>query len=1193
MSSATVYTAPLKTVAKGWVGPYQDEEGNEYFVNESLNTSCWAADVPLEEEAATDGANSPEAEAGDDAGLGDDFMIVHKVHTDRKKPCCEMCADDLDSDGEEAESDDLVALMKSQDLQPPHFLKDNFKYVIPKPWKRPTSERAEDNAKEYLFENGGASFMSTSISEFQHLGTGVWLYFSWLRGLAVCLAVLSIFHIPAMLLCSSGEGTAEDDRDSFGIWRYTLGNVGAGPQSENGLFSETISWLGGDYKVQDTGPILATYAMLGTFCALIPFWLWSRSNTSHITNMVKMSVVKAEDYSVFISRVPDDLDGCELAEFLSGKFDVSGKDWAGRDSAEALPHGAISPVVQSITHVPNKLLNGFTFEGSGIADVQLVYSDAESIHAFIRRQEKMGQLRRYRSLCKMYGKAQNNKEEKVTMKCYEASDEKRLRTYLHKEQLLAIDLDEVAENLDKKGYLLEEDLKVIGAFVTFNSAIAAERCIKDFTSLNKKRKSWLYKYMCRKLPPDLLYGEEKKVLKVVRAPPPEDVIWESMRFEMYPRLRKYLQWRSTVVVLIVLLVSFIVITVISTFANSRKDNLPDLSLCDVSAPSLFLSSSEGGMCTSAGEYAPTRPEAGSSERTTWDTNCQTATGYSDSYFVVYVKDGDAARTYLNGAVNYADATDMTALTLACGDQCPSDRTIKCPCMSNKDDVDGCKITKYNKADDGTCAAKGESPLKDNLLVACYCKTVMVNAYEEHGFVNGPSEAYASDKDMCTSIFKTYSEVMFLSILTSATTAVANKIIEITCSYFADHEGHINYEMKELRMLQRNLWSQIFNTVAIPLLVAGRPTEFESPLPGIFVGQHKDMMSVADDDLGQVHREWYSDIGSEFVLTFLILAFFECYGPMIRYHKFMAQKKTYKKMFSEKKSQEIPKKLGRLGKCCRFIRMGFGIEHPPYSLQSDVDKFFRCATFRFEDRYTQVLCLLAIVLAIGPAVPCLFPMGAVTLALIYNFDKYLVVKYHSRPEIKVGRSLQDTINSYLIWGILTHTGFAGWSYCNNVLSRKWDPDDTSPSTGSIAEKFEFEASWPLLPAGMASLALVLLMPEKAGAGIWASIKHALRFKEHDDVNTALFSEEYEVSMPDGAKISKHDEKLGFRFDQERKVKYKVTPPPKKAKMKTWEVIHQDGLHTYYRGANPRYENAIAALEEAQQNIGNDENGEDDI
>ena len=69
--------------------------------------------------------------------------------------------------------------------------------------------------------------MSTSISEFQHLGTGVWLYFSWLRGLAVCLAVLSIFHIPAMLLCSSGEGTAEDDRDSFGIWRYTLGNVGA------------------------------------------------------------------------------------------------------------------------------------------------------------------------------------------------------------------------------------------------------------------------------------------------------------------------------------------------------------------------------------------------------------------------------------------------------------------------------------------------------------------------------------------------------------------------------------------------------------------------------------------------------------------------------------------------------------------------------------------------------------------------------------------------------------------------------------------------------------------------------------------------------------------------------------------------------------------------------------------------------
>merc|ERR1711988_186079 len=49
-----------------------------------------------------------------------------------------------------------------------------------------------------------------------------------------------------------------------------------------------------------------------------------------------------------------------------------------------------------------------------------------------------------------------------------------------------------------------------------------------------------------------------------------------------------------------------------------------------------------------------------------------------------------------------------------------------------------------------------------------------------------------------------------------------------------------------------------------------------------------------------------------------------------------------------------------------------------------------------------------------------------------------------------------------------------------------------------------------------------------------------------------------------------------------VKYKVTPPPRNKLLRTWEVIKQNGLHTYYRGANPRYSNAIKALEEAQEN-----------
>ena len=104
-------------------------------------------------------------------------------------------------------------------------------------------------------------------------------------------------------------------------------------------------------------------------------------------------------------------------------------------------------------------------------------------------------------------------------------------------------------------------MNVIGAFVTFNSAIAADRCITTFKEVWKNRKLWRRILCCKKVPPDLLFGQKKKVLHVVRAPPPEDVIWESMRFEMKPALRRRLQWRSTTAIIVVLIVSIVIITI--------------------------------------------------------------------------------------------------------------------------------------------------------------------------------------------------------------------------------------------------------------------------------------------------------------------------------------------------------------------------------------------------------------------------------------------------------------------------------------------------------------------------------------------------------------------------------------------------------------------------------------------------------
>ncbi len=587
-----------ENVAPGWEPGY-DDEGNLYYYNAELDESRWAADVPL---ALPDDATSTWSEGPklpsivssassviDDDGLDDDF-IEWLSNQASEKFLQRLYGQDWTS----------ALLTRIGCCSNDDSIPD---YKIPKPWKPPTSRRAEEKAKEIMFEQGTGDFFSTGPHDFEDLGAGVWLYFAWLRGLIVCFIVVSIFQVPAILLCMSGEGIAEENKDSLGIYKFTLGNVGPGSQADNGLFDTKFTWLGSEYLVQDTGPLLATFSTLGIFFALIPFWLWSRSRTTTIAQEVQNTVLKAEDYTVFVSNVPKDLNGWELASFLSNIVDPSTKtspaavantdyqpnrklpfvpalesridakvktaincddfkricfELRRESNLEEVDDSFLEEVFLRVDDRKQGLLNVDDFKeaysevqwyGNSVADVELVYSDAEAIHAFIERQKKMEELIEVRALVKMYanGSAHSNAE--------------RFKLNLKKEGMLSVELDKIAVELAKHKKLEAKDLNVIGAFVTFNSAVAADRCITTFKEVWKNRKLWRRILCCKKVPPDLLFGQKKKVLHVVRAPPPEDVIWESMRFEMKPALRRRLRWRSTTAIIVVLIVSIVIITI--------------------------------------------------------------------------------------------------------------------------------------------------------------------------------------------------------------------------------------------------------------------------------------------------------------------------------------------------------------------------------------------------------------------------------------------------------------------------------------------------------------------------------------------------------------------------------------------------------------------------------------------------------
>jgi hypothetical protein len=175
-----------------------------------------------------------------------------------------------------------------------------------------------------------------------------------------------------------------------------------------------------------------------------------------------------------------------------------------------------------------------------------------------------------------------------------------------------------------------------------------------------------------------------------------------------------------------------------------------------------------------------------------------------------------------------------------------------------------------------------------------------------------------------------------------------------------------------------------------------------------------------------------------------------------------------------------------------------------------------------------------------------------------------------------------VNSYFAVAIILHLLFSVWIYSNSVLSEK-NPMPAVfdwitlvlPGGG----KLDYEASRAPFFLACVSLALFLLLPSKALPGIRETLNQLCR-KWGDDApvtsELALFTEEYYRIMPEGYALPEHDKLSGWRYDEEKRLRFKVAPDGRT--LKTWEVIRENGLHTYWRGAHPKYREATMALDE---------------
>jgi len=964
-------------------------------------------------------------------------------------------------------------------------------------WVPPSVEVAELWARKATFEQGQASVWKTELSDLQVLGAGIRLYFLYVRTLGFIFLVMSLCAIPSFLLCHEGSGVPREGQDSLSLFRTMLANVGSGPQADNGLFTTKVRWLGGSFAVTDTGVPLSLFCSAGAALAVVG-WIYLRRATSAITREAKEEVVTCEDYAVFVSNVPEDEKGRSLAKYFSKAYDMHGgdwkdRDWAAREGNASSPHGRLYGEgadfrVLTTSHLFGATSHSFVnvFETS-VAEVTLVFSDSKAINSFIRRENAETRLMRTRALAKMYGPDTSHRGG--------ANQEKRER-YLSRELEMTFRMAQLADKLDKRQQLRLEDLEVIGAYVIFNSAVAASRAVKDFRRL---------KPFCGQVPEQLVYrtnGEKDgtaHTLRVVPAPPPEDVLWENVHFLVKPWERRARVLLTSLATLAVLLLSTVTVGLVSSVAQRVEAQLPDLNLCPLSAKiPLLVESPVADDCEAVSSLTLSRPPFRSADRELFDSNC--AAARERSFFVTY-SNGDAQDDEASDLISYADANDYGALVVACRSECPSDASPRCPCVKvHNKRVQDCPLPIY---DEITCSASttaGTSkPLHGSLYAACYCYSIMVTNVAKFGAIEGMINSYNSDNDLCTSVFQTYSLKPVLTLIVSVITAVVNQGLVVLINSLVRLEGHVDFASREKKLLTSMIIAQVLNTVVIPLLVSSKFSIGSYSNEGAF----ENFMHV--DNNGLVHRDWYLDVGAGFIITFIVLVLYELSATLLQFWSFSRRRRRTKAAFCEANAADAGDIVNE-----KQLKHSIGIVSS-FAMQADLDLVFAGPSFEVVKRCTHLTTLSFLALWLGPGIPILLPMAAMAFFVQFWVDKYLLLRYFSRPKGKFDRQIADELNRYFILAILLHLLFAVWMFANGVVSSQSLAEN--PAVKALApfpggQKLQFDGAAAPFVCACVLAAIVVILPKRALLGFRATIRRIFARSDATEevAEVALFTQE---------------------------------------------------------------------------------------
>ena len=89
-------------------------------------------------------------------------------------------------------------------------------------WVPPSLEKAEDYRVKHSFHGGTSKMKDINMTKVLDFGTGVPLYFQFMKSFAILFFLMSLLSVPSILFCFYGEHILPTDRDGLHLYRFTL-----------------------------------------------------------------------------------------------------------------------------------------------------------------------------------------------------------------------------------------------------------------------------------------------------------------------------------------------------------------------------------------------------------------------------------------------------------------------------------------------------------------------------------------------------------------------------------------------------------------------------------------------------------------------------------------------------------------------------------------------------------------------------------------------------------------------------------------------------------------------------------------------------------------------------------------------------------------------------------------------------------